>query len=46
MDRHPLKSFPFVVIDDEDDELDNLPHFQPSRNTGLTPEIAKAVEGI
>lgn len=40
---HPKVSR-FVVIDDEDDELDDLPLFQPSCKTGLTPEIAKAVE--
>ena len=34
----------FVVIDDEDDGLDELPLFQPSAATGLTPEIAKGVE--
>jgi hypothetical protein len=34
----------FAVIDDEDDELDELPLFQPSSRTGLTPEIAKGVE--
>ena len=34
----------FAVIDDEDDELDDLPLFQPSSETGLTPEIAKGVE--
>ena len=33
----------FVVIDDEDDELDKLPLFQPSAVTGLTAEIAKGV---
>jgi hypothetical protein len=33
----------FVVIDDEDDELDQLPLFQPSASTGLTDEIAKGV---
>jgi hypothetical protein len=33
----------FVVIDDEDDELDQLPLFQPSASTGLTEEIAKGV---
>jgi hypothetical protein len=42
-----LKSHPtvtrFVVIDDEDDELDDLPLFQPSALNGLTPEIAKGV---
>jgi hypothetical protein len=34
----------FVVIDDEDDELDDLPLFQPSSKTGITPEIVKGVE--
>jgi hypothetical protein len=34
----------FVVIDDEDDELDDLPLFQPSAKTGLTAEIVKGVE--
>jgi hypothetical protein len=34
----------FVVIDDEDDELDELPLFQPSYSTGLTDEIGKGVE--
>ena len=29
----------FVVIDDEDDELDPLPLFQPSPKTGLTHEM-------
>ena len=33
----------FVVIDDEDDELDSLPLFQPSASTGLTSEIARGV---
>lgn len=32
----------FIVIDDQDDELDPLPLFQPTRNTGLTDEIVKA----
>jgi hypothetical protein len=40
---HPKVSR-FAVIDDEDDELDELPLFQPSCKTGLTPEIVKAVE--
>jgi HAD domain in Swiss Army Knife RNA repair proteins len=39
---HP-KARRFVVIDDEDDELDQLPLFQPSQNTGLTDSIAKGV---
>jgi hypothetical protein len=29
----------YVVIDDEDDELDKLPLFQPSSRTGLTQKI-------
>ena len=33
----------YAVIDDEDDGLDDMPLFQPSRKTGLTPEIAKGV---
>jgi hypothetical protein len=34
----------FAVIDDEDDGLDELPLFQPSSRSGLTPDIAKGVE--
>jgi HAD domain in Swiss Army Knife RNA repair proteins len=34
----------FVVIDDEDDELDELPLFQPSSKTGITHEIVRGVE--
>ncbi len=30
----------FAVLDDEDDELDSLPLFQPSAATGLTEKIA------
>jgi len=33
----------FVVLDDEDDELDGLPLFQPSVVSGLTDEIARGV---
>jgi hypothetical protein len=33
----------FAVIDDEDDELDDLPLFQPNPATGLTDQI---VEGV
>ena len=40
---HP-KVTRFVVIDDEDDELDDLPLFQPSSRTGITQEISKGVE--
>ena len=34
----------YVVLDDEDDELDDLPLFQPDPNEGLSPEIAKGIE--
>jgi hypothetical protein len=40
--NHPQVSR-FAVIDDEDDELDDLPLFQPSSRTGLTDEIANGV---
>ena len=33
----------FAVIDDEDDELDELPLFQPSAATGLTDKIVRGV---
>jgi hypothetical protein len=33
----------YVVIDDEDDELDELPLFQPSARTGLSDEIVDGV---
>jgi hypothetical protein len=33
----------YAVIDDEDDELDELPLFQPSVKTGLTDKIATGV---
>ena len=43
-----LRDYPqvgrYVVIDDEEDCLDELPLFQPSAKTGLTPEIAQGVE--
>jgi HAD domain in Swiss Army Knife RNA repair proteins len=42
-----LKTHPkvkrFVVIDDEDDELDQLPLFQPSASNGLTEKIATGI---
>jgi hypothetical protein len=41
-EAHPDTSR-FAVLDNEDDELDELPLFQPSAATGLTDEI---VEGI
>jgi hypothetical protein len=43
-----LKAHPnvtrYIVLDDEDDELDDLPLFQPSASTGLTMEIVNAAE--
>ena len=38
--KHPRVTR-FIVIDDEDDELDQLPLFQPSAETGLTSEIVR-----
>jgi HAD domain in Swiss Army Knife RNA repair proteins len=40
---HP-KATRYAIIDDEDDELDELPLFQPSGQTGLTMDIVKAAE--
>src|SRR5580698_4999930 len=37
---HP-KVTRYAVIDDEDDELDELPLFQPSGKTGLTMDIVR-----
>jgi hypothetical protein len=34
----------FVILDDEDDGLDDLPLFQPSSKTGLTRKISKGIE--
>jgi hypothetical protein len=34
----------YVVLDDDDDCLDELPLFQPSSKIGLTEEIAKGIE--
>jgi hypothetical protein len=34
----------FVVIDDEDDGLDELPLFQPSSSSGITQEIVRSVD--
>jgi hypothetical protein len=34
----------YVVLDDDDDCLDELPLFQPSPKTGLTPDVAKGIE--
>jgi hypothetical protein len=33
----------YAVLDDEDDELDDLPLFQPSSRTGLTEKMADAL---
>jgi hypothetical protein len=41
---HSPKVARYAVIDDEDDELDELPLFQPSSATGLSPEIVRGVE--
>jgi hypothetical protein len=40
--KHP-KVTRFVVIDDDDDELDQLPLFQPSAATGLTGKVVTGV---
>ena len=34
----------YVVLDDDDDCLDELPLFQPSSKTGITEEIAHGIE--
>jgi hypothetical protein len=41
--RHP-RVRRFVVIDDEDDGLDDLPLFQPTSKTGITQQIVRGVE--
>jgi hypothetical protein len=42
-----LKAHPrvtrYAVLDDDDDELDPLPLFQPSATEGLSPKLAKAL---
>jgi HAD domain in Swiss Army Knife RNA repair proteins len=40
--EHPTVSR-YAVLDDEDDELDGLPLFQPSSRTGLTDDIARGM---
>jgi hypothetical protein len=40
--RHPRVTR-YAILDDEDDELDELPLFQPSAATGLTQKIANGV---
>jgi hypothetical protein len=42
LNKHPRVSR-FALLDDDDDELDELPLFQPSPSTGLTNEIARAL---
>ena len=37
--KHP-KVRRYVVIDDDDDQLDNLPLFQPSSSEGITAKLA------
>ena len=44
LDQHRDKTTRYVVLDDEDDELDGLPLFQPSADIGLTEKIAAGVE--
>lgn len=34
----------YVVLDDDDDCLDELPLFQPSSKTGLSADMARAIE--
>ena len=41
--KHPNVSR-YVVIDDDDDELDDLPLFQPSDSTGLTARLVQGIE--
>ncbi len=40
--EHPLVER-FAVVDDEDDDLDDLPLFQPSNKIGLDPETANGL---
>lgn len=41
--KKPRNANRFAVIDDDDDELDELPLFQPSASTGLDNKIAQGV---
>ena len=43
LSKHP-KVRRYAIIDDEDDELDDLPLFQPSGKTGITCDIVRGVE--
>lgn len=40
----PVEVTRYVVLDDEDDCLDELPLFQPTSRTGLTLDISKGIE--
>jgi hypothetical protein len=40
--KHPRVTR-YAVLDDDDDELDELPLFQANPRTGLTPALARAV---
>ena len=40
--KHPRVTR-YVVIDDDDDQLDNLPLFQPPASKGITAKIANGV---
>jgi hypothetical protein len=42
LSEHPTVTR-YAVIDDEDDELDELPLFQPTKENGLSPEIVRGV---
>src|SRR3954465_11133342 len=42
LSKHPEVTR-YSIIDDEDDELDHLPLFQPSCKTGITAHIVKGV---
>jgi HAD domain in Swiss Army Knife RNA repair proteins len=41
--RHHPEVIRYVVLDDSDDCLDQLPLFQPSAKTGLTDDIASGI---
>jgi hypothetical protein len=41
LNQHPEVTR-YLVLDDEDDQLDDLPVFQPSSKTGLTDELVEA----
>jgi len=43
LSKHPNVTR-YAVLDDEDDELDGLPLFQPSARTGLSSEICEGLK--